>query len=488
MLTVSRSVIRQFHKILRPAGIVKRSRANILTGIRLIADPDGLTLSAVDNQFSVSLHHSGSYESETFVVPVPCLTDCCERIEGDVTFRQVNDRVITAWTDRDLPIEKEYDAINLDKPPSIPPVPDHWSENPSKLFDALRNAMRTTDSTSGRYVLDCVQLDGASGQITGTDTRQLLVQRGFIFPWTDNVLIPASRIFEPAVLPAEELVQVGRTATHVHFRIGPWQIAFAIRTDGRFPDVQRVLSDAPTLETTLSLETCDAQFLVQHLEQLPVDDEIHRPVTVDLNGSVAVRARQSPDSVPTELVLSRSQRIGNEARFATDRNYLGRAVDLGFSEIGITPKKDKAICRDEQREFVWALLEDAAVPPSDQTRRVASCSEGHTNGHAVPVVSGTSLANTSITAERRSRPKSRPRPATQVSNVLSPRKQSMSRNPDAIPTEADLINQLLDLRTQLRTIEQSIVTIARHLRGRQKQRQLMKATLASLRQLQTLNV
>ena len=64
----------------------------------------------------------------------------------------------------------------------------------------------------------------------------------------------------------------------------------------------------------------------------------------------------------------------------------------------------------------------------------------------------------------------------------------MTKSPNTMPTEVDLINQLLELRTQLRTIETSIVTIARHLRGRRKQQQLMKATLASLKQLQTLNV
>jgi hypothetical protein len=64
----------------------------------------------------------------------------------------------------------------------------------------------------------------------------------------------------------------------------------------------------------------------------------------------------------------------------------------------------------------------------------------------------------------------------------------MPKTSDALPTEAELITQLLELRTQLRMIEQSVVTIARHLRARRKQQQLMKSTLASLKQLQTLGV
>ena len=58
---------------------------------------------------------------------------------------------------------------------------------------------------------------------------------------------------------------------------------------------------------------------------------------------------------------------------------------------------------------------------------------------------------------------------------------------ETLPTEGELIAQLLELRLQLRSAEQALVAIARQLRARRKQQQLMKSTLASLKQLQTLS-
>ena len=64
----------------------------------------------------------------------------------------------------------------------------------------------------------------------------------------------------------------------------------------------------------------------------------------------------------------------------------------------------------------------------------------------------------------------------------------MPKPPNCVPSNGDLIAQLLDLRKQVRAFEQAIVTVARQLRARRKQQQLMKTTLASLKQLQTLDV
>lgn len=64
----------------------------------------------------------------------------------------------------------------------------------------------------------------------------------------------------------------------------------------------------------------------------------------------------------------------------------------------------------------------------------------------------------------------------------------MPKASNSLPSDSELIAQLLNLRTQLRTIERAVVTVARHLRARRKQQQLVKSTLASLKQLQTLGV
>ena len=55
---------------------------------------------------------------------------------------------------------------------------------------------------------------------------------------------------------------------------------------------------------------------------------------MDLNGKVAIRARGAEQSQITELVLNRSGYSGPPIRINTNRRFLGRALELGFGEIG----------------------------------------------------------------------------------------------------------------------------------------------------------
>ena len=50
-------------------------------------------------------------------------------------------------------------------------------------------------------------------------------------------------------------------------------------------------------------------FLAQSLPKLPCNDEDYQPITLDMNGQVAVRAQG--ETQPTELVLTQSSRIGD---------------------------------------------------------------------------------------------------------------------------------------------------------------------------------
>ena len=486
MLTFPRTIIRQFHKVLKQSGIAKSMRNSVDAGIHLIADQNAQTLLACNHQITVWFDVPGFQGSEDCNVPISCLTECSEKSEGNVTFCQVDGRVSANWIDRDVPIERHYEAIDPGKLPAIPPSPKEWSENPTPLRDALREAMVTTDLTATRYATNCLQLDGKEGQIAATDSLQVLIQSGFFFPWEECLLIPNSRIFDSVVLPRDRPIEVGKTEHHVHFRIGPWQIAFAIQTEGRYPDIARIIPDPSAIETTLNLDLKDARFLVERLAQLPEEDSRHHAVTIDLNGSVAIRARQAAEGKATELILNRSGRIGNEIRIASDRKYLKRAIDLGFSQIGIPSKHGPVICRDDRRQFIWALLEDAAIPPSAESCRVESAAEEAAEDSASKASTPTSQRRAKRSL--RSRKKFQETLPAPVSAKVEPRNTSMPKESGTIPAEADLINQLLELRSQLHTIEQSIVTIARHLRARRKQQRLMKATLESLKQLQTLNV
>jgi hypothetical protein len=73
------------------------------------------------------------------------------------------------------------------------------------LADASSSAARE----SVRYAVSNIQLRGRPGEIIATDGRQLLLQSGFKFPFTDDVLVPSSTVFGCKELDGGGEVSIG---------------------------------------------------------------------------------------------------------------------------------------------------------------------------------------------------------------------------------------------------------------------------------------
>ncbi len=486
MLAIPRQDTRRFLHVLRKAGLLKPVRQNLPPFVRLIADGQQLTLQAQDAELAVSWTIPWAYPADTLIVPTVLLTDASQRTEGEVAIRLQDGRLRAHWLDRGMPVEQEGDPLAADQLPPFPALPTEWACNPSTIYAALRQAMATTDPDSQRYALGCVQLNGSAGQITATDSRQALIQRGFQFPWSESLLIPARKLFTAEIFTTDTPAEIGRTGSHVALRCGTWTVIWTLETERRFPEVERILPPASAVRTRLQVDPADRDFAAERLSQLPQPDDNQRAVTLDLNGSVAVRARRSAESTPTELILRRSQRVGDEVRLCTDRRYLQRALELGFAEVGITSAEGPIICRDETRQYVWmTLAANGTVPPGDNPHQVDSLETSPTRPRGVQQSASADIAQTVASPPQSADRNSASRSPHQISSTG---KATMTIPTESEPDAADPVTQLLALRQQVRTIEQSLVTVARQLRARRKQQQLMQSTLASLRQLQTLEV
>ena len=108
---------------------------------------------------------------------------------------------------------------------------------PPSFLAALHEAGRTAARDESRYALTRVQLQGKAGQILGTDGKQALIQGGWTFPFTDNILVPAIPMFGMKDVAAQADVRIGKTATHLVVTAGPWTVWLLIDAEGRFPDV-----------------------------------------------------------------------------------------------------------------------------------------------------------------------------------------------------------------------------------------------------------
>src|SRR5262249_22265988 len=151
----------------------------------------------------------------------------------------------------------------------VPEEPETFLPVAADLLPALAEAVGSAARDGARFALTRLQLRGRQGEVVATDGRQLLIQKGFTFPWREDVLVAALDVFGLKELTQEEGVLLGKTDTHVCLRIGPWTFHLALDKDGRFPDADGVVPATKGERTVCTLAPEDARFLTQALPRLP---------------------------------------------------------------------------------------------------------------------------------------------------------------------------------------------------------------------------
>jgi hypothetical protein len=357
MITLTRRQARRLRGLFRRSVLGIGRRGPVLP---LILHADGNQLRAHYRYSGMAVEHvePGSYQSSgAIALPLDALADFEGQAGSAVVLEAAApDRTIARWDDRGIPRAREYAVTPADCLATSREPPSSWTENPPDLLDALTEATATSSDDNSRYALGCILLRGVSGEVAATDGRQLLVTAGFRFPWSGDMLVRRSPIFACKELPRDQPVAIGKTDTHVVLRVDPWTLSFEVQSGARFPRVDQVIPDASGVATRLRLDAGDAAFLIQALERLPGSDEPKAPATLDLNGRVAVRARAADQAAVAELVLAHSGYTGTPVRLNTNRDFLARAIRLGFAEIEIVDSETPLVCRDRHRAYCWQPL------------------------------------------------------------------------------------------------------------------------------------
>jgi len=218
----------------------------------------------------------------------------------------------------------------------------------------------------------------------------------------------------------------------------------------------------------------DARFLAKSLPRLPVDDEMNEPVTVDLNGSLAFRAKANGQPHATEIVLPNSPADGNPMRFNCNRRYLLQAVKLGFRHAHLYGANVPAMFHDTRRSYVWALLDpEATVPPDRNAVRVEPSAEpdSRNSSHA---------------------PNTRPRKRQRMTESKSTPQTDASTQEDAADNapdngSGDVLEQAEAVKTSLREAASKTSQLITALKRHRKQAKAVQSTLAALKQLQNID-
>jgi len=341
--------------------------------IELVGGPSGLQIRCGLGTAAVEFWLDGEQPEERLYIPFELLSDLEGRREAPVEVHQRDGQVTATWRDGSVPQLVQHPTpvvVAKDWPPS----PERLFKNPPRLTRALADASATTDPDSLRYALGCVQLHGDHGSVIATDGRQLLAEDGFSFPWDGELLLPANKVFGNKRLGVDDdPVRIGRNGSWLMFEIGPWTFWWHTEQEGRFPDVTRQIGRPELATASFDIPAADRKFLADNLPRLPGNGMLNDPVTVDLNGSVAIRSRAPGQPTATELILSHASRRGEPARININRQYLHRAVKLGFDRVHVFTPRSPVLACDDHRKYVWALLDpDSAVKPAENMLRIES--------------------------------------------------------------------------------------------------------------------
>ncbi len=467
MFTITRRTLHHLRIIAKKALSISRG-----VGPPIVVEPadDGMLLRICSQEAAVELRLPGDSQGERICVPFELLDACQAKNDQPVTLTLQDGQVVSQWRDGNAPQLIQYDQP--EPPDGFPAMPAEMAGNPAELLKALKDACEVTDPESTRYALGGVQLDGDHGRIAATDGHQILAQTGFDFPWGGALLLPACKLFDCPHLPRDEQIAIGRTEKWLTMSAGAWTFHFRLNVDGRFPRVEDCIPRDGSGTTTLEIAEADATFLADNIKRLPISEDPNRPVTLDLNGEVIVWARGDDAQPVTELVLANSIRSGDVIRINTNRDLLARALALGFRQVRFITPDQPAFCRDENRAYVWAPLgEDGATPPTKNTQRIESpkCSASKVVAKATPTTRKTTQTMSEQNTNGNGRKGATPAPVSE-------------------PESSSPLEQAEALRDSLKNALDKTRDLIRVLKRQKKTSRIVESTLASLRQLQTVDL
>jgi hypothetical protein len=465
LITVPRFILKRFRTLCRRGGLHKY-RASNGPVVTLIGGPAGYRMNAASPDVAIEYRHPDPCDAETIRLPLDALEACEGRDDAPVMIEaRSGGGASLSWVDRGVPRQSE---VEQPQPGTVafPDTPTTFTPNEPGLWPALRDAVATTDESSTRYALACLHLRGKLGTIEATDGRQVLIQSNFRFGFDDDVLVPGSKLLGSADLADGEPVNVVRAGDWIGFGVGRVLVMVRIQKEGRFPKLDQIMPSPSIAKSRLELTAADARFLADTLPRLPCDDELHGPITLDLNGQVLVRSRESDQGRPTEVLLAGSKLDGEAVILNTNRFYVERALQLGFRSVCLYGPEAPALCVADDRRFLWSVLDGkSAIPRSDEAVRLDS-----------------SVASPpAIIRNRKPNPMSLSQPAA-VPTAPKVVKRSQVERPQNVSDSP--IEQTLALRDALRIAARQANDLLRSLKRQKRQSRIVESTLASLKQLQ----
>ena len=467
MITLTRRAARCLRGVLRRSALGVARTGPIAP---LVLEAEGGKLSGRYRYGGIAVEHTSPRphaDSGVVALPLEALADFEGRDETPVAIEATGPRTARArWADRGVPASREYDVPEVGRSPTSPgrPTPGTrrrrrcstpWPRPRPRPARSPRATASTASSSAAAGVRSAPPTAASSSFWAGSPSpgpatcswaaaprsrgRNCPATTASTSAWPGNSSPSAPAPGRSGSRPGPASASLTSTAPCRPRGPPRHGSASTRRSRGSWP-TPRIARPGPT--------TGDA------------------PVTLDLDGRVAVRAR-GESGPATELVLARSSCTGQAARVAMNREYLARAARLGFVEVEVDGPDAPLCCRDGRRSYAWQPLGEAAVVgPADDAVRVESTAAGP-RAPARVVVARTVA-----------------RPAV----IRAPAPEGRSPRPAAPNGMAALIEDAVALHAALGEARSRSARLVAALRAERRRSRLLASTIAQLRQIRLQDV
>lgn len=409
----------------------------------------------------------GCATQDTLILPWQLIKEAAASSSQQTELQHDGEQVVLKYEAKGIPRQSRYDVANV-QTPELPQMPDQFVDTVAgQFFDTLVACGKCIDRDNDRYALGYIALHGEKGSIAATDGRQALLVDGFEFPWDDVVLLPSSRVYTAKELRDADTVQLGCRDKWLTLATGDYTIQWR-SFDGKFPKVGNIIPQADTMTSWLELDERDAVFVSKRIDNMPGEKDQFRPVTLDLNGHVALRSADKTGDNAAELLLANSRYTGIEVRATMTRDFLKHALAMGLTRIGLDSNERPLLAVDGNRRYVWMPLTSDPVLRTDATTVVSSA------------------ANTTPPTPVKTRPKQRPVKSRGQVPVLTTATKTVKPNA-VIAEDRSPLDEAESLREALRTSLGQVNNLVRSLKQQMRQNRMLRSTLASLKRLQSLD-
>jgi DNA polymerase III subunit beta len=353
--------------------VSSRTTIPILTGIKIVAHEDGITLTASDSDVSIEQYVPAESGDEQWienilpgsvVLPSRFFGEIVRKLPGEQVKISVNDRFVTTISSERA--EFNLNGMNAEDYPRLPQIEeDRVLSLPADLLKIMiRQTVFAVATNETRPILTGVmwKLEDSHLSFVATDSHRLTTRKSSVESSVElgfeNVVIPGKSLVELSkILPDDDrLIDIVITDNQILVKIQ--HVLFYSRIlDGTYPDTSRIIPQ--NTKTEINLSTKEFLGAIERASLLAKDGKSNvvrlftRP-----DGIVEVSSNTPEVGKVTEEIVPLSLE-GEDVKISFNAKYMLdalRAVDSQEIRIGFTGAMSPFILRPTDYDWILHLI------------------------------------------------------------------------------------------------------------------------------------